>query len=323
MKAFVYKKYGPPDVLKLKDLPVPVPGKGEVLVKTEAVSLNTSDYELLTGKPVFTRVFGLFKPGIKILGSDIAGTAEKAGENVKNFKPGDEIYGDIFESFGGFAEYVSVPEKMLTKKPPGMSFITASAVPQSSAIALQGLCSKREIKKGDKVLINGAGGGAGSFAVQLAKYYGAEVTGIDSSIKIEFIKSLGSDKAIDYIKEKFSEQNEKYDLILDLAAYNNFNDYRKALKPDGIYLMAGGSMRMIFQLLFKAPFISMMSGKKMSLLALKTNYRIEEISALILDKKIRAEIDRIYSFQEIPEALGYLGNKSAKGKIVINMTQDQ
>ena len=320
MKAFIYDKYGSPDVMKLADIPEPVPGEGEVIVKTEYVSLNTSDYELLTGKPLFTRLFGLFRPKNRILGTDIAGTVKAAGKNAVKFSPGDRVFGDIFENFGGFAEYVSVPEKLLTEIPGEISFKTASAIPQAAEIAFQGVFYRGSIRKGEKILINGAGGGSGSFAVQIAKHFKADVTGVDSPEKQDFILSLGADRAIDYKTEDFTSSGESYDLILDLAAYHPVADYKRVLAKKGIYWMVGGSMSVILQLLFFSPFISLFSGKKMGILALKTNSNIEKLLSMVKEGIITPAIDREYSFHEIPEALRYLGDGHAKGKIVIKIT---
>ena len=248
--------------MKLEEIPEPVPGEGEVLIRTEYVSLNTSDYELLTGKPLFTRVFGLFRPKNRILGTDISGTVKAAGKNAVKFTPGDRVFGDIFEYFGGFAEYVSVPEKLLTLIPGEISFKTASAIPQAAEIAYQGVFDRGSIREGEKILINGAGGGSGSFAVQIAKHFKADVTGVDNSEKQDFILSLGADRAIDYRAEDFTRSGESYDLILDLAAYHSVADYKKVLKEKGIYRMVGGSMSVIFQLLFFSPFYFAIQRKK-------------------------------------------------------------
>ena len=322
MKSFEYENYGHPDVLRLKEIPVPVPQNNEVLVRIRYVSLNASDYELLTGKPLFTRIYGLRKPRIRILGSDIAGTVEKTGSNVEKFKAGDNVFGDIFEYFGGFAEYVSVPEKVLTKMPEGFSFKDAAALPQAGAIALQGIRDRGQAREGKNVLINGAGGGAGSYAVQIAKYLKAEVTGVDRAEKLDFILSLGADKAIDYRKEDFTRSGEKFDLILDLAAFHSVKDYSRVLKPEGIYLMVGGSMSMIFQLLFLSPFISLSGRKKMGLLALKTNKDIDFLIEIVMERKILTLIDKEYSFKEIPDALEYLGAGKAMGKVVVNISEN-
>ena len=322
MKAFTYEKYGLPGVLKAEEIPVPVPQNNEVLVRIRNVSLNASDYELLTGKPLFTRIYGLMKPRIRILGSDIAGTVEKTGSNVEKFKPGDNVFGDIFEYFGGFAEYVSVPEKVLTKMPEGFSFKDAAALPQAGAIALQGIRDRGKVVEGKKVLINGAGGGAGSFAVQIAKSLKAEVTGVDRAEKLDFILSLGADKATDYRKEDFTKSGEKFDLILDLAAFHSVKEYSRVLKPEGIYLMVGGSMSMISQLLFLAPFISLPGRKKMGLLALKTNKDMDFLAELLIERKISPSIEKEYSFKEIPEALDYMGEGKVRGKVVINISDN-
>ena len=206
MKAIVYERYGPPDVLELKEIEKPTPRDNEVLIKVHAVGVNASDWEMLRGKPLYARVAGLFKPRKKILGSDIAGRVEKKKKKVNQFKPGDEVFGDILGNMGGFAQYVCAPENTLLQKPAGMSFEEASVLPQAAVIALQGIRDKGQVQPGQKVLINGAGGGAGTFAVQLAKYFGAEVTGVDSTGKLDMLRSIGADHVIDYTQEDFTKK---------------------------------------------------------------------------------------------------------------------
>src|SRR5437870_5869086 len=231
MKAIVYRKYGPPDVLRLKEVERPTPTDDEVLIKVQAVSVNRSDWEILTGSPLYARIGGLLRPRHQILGSDIAGRVETAGRNVTLFQPGDEVFGDILGPMGGFAEYVCAREKALAIKPASMTFEEAAAIPQAAVIALQGSRDKGQVKPGQKVLINGAGGGAGTFALQLAKLYGAEVTGVDNTGKLDFMRSLGADHVIDYTREDFTSNGNQYDFILDLIAYRSAFDYARALKP--------------------------------------------------------------------------------------------
>ena len=229
MKAIVYTEYGPPDVLQLKEIEKPIPKDNEVLIKVHAVSVNASDWEFLTGTPAYVRMWGLFKPKYKVLGSDIAGRAEAVGNSVKKFRPGDEVFGDILGSFGGLAEYACAPEDSLMLKPASMTFEQASAMPQAGLVALQGLCDKGQIQSGQRVLVNGAGGGAGTFAVQLAKSLGAKVTGVDSARKLELMRSIGADYVIDYRQEDFTRNGQQYDLILDLVARRSVFDNKRAL----------------------------------------------------------------------------------------------
>jgi NADPH:quinone reductase-like Zn-dependent oxidoreductase len=319
MKAIVYQKYGPPDVLELKEVAKPTPKDNEVLIKVHAVSVNASDWEALRGSPLYTRLWGLLKPKYKILGSDIAGRVEAVGRNVTQFQPGDAVFGDILGCWGGFAEYVCAPENALILKPASMTFEEAAAVPQAACVALQGLRDKGQIQPGQKVLINGAGGGAGSFAVQIAKLFGAEVTGVDSTGKLDMMRSIGADQVIDYTQEDFTQNEQRYDLILDLVAYHSIFDYKRALSPKGVYVMVGGSMAHIFQTLFFGSWISMTGRKKMGILGAKPNKDLAFIIELIESGKVIPIIDRQYPLSEVPEALRHLGEGHAKGKVVITV----
>ena len=317
MRAFLNYKYGTPDDLQLKDIPIPQPKAGEVRIKIHAVSINASDWELLTGTPIYSRVFGLWKPRKNILGSDIAGTVGAVGKHVSRFKTGDEVYADILGQWGGFAEYVCVPEKELWYKPASLTFEQASAIPQAGVIALQGLREKGLIQHGEKVLINGAGGGGGSFAIQMAKMYGAEVTAVDNAEKQQFMLSLGADHVVDYRKENYTQNGQKYNRIVDYVAWHSLSDYKKSLQPGGKFFQVGGSTSLIFKLLLAGPFIALFSGKKLAMLPAKLNQGLDEIASLVESGKIKVAIDRIFSFDEIPDALRYLGEGHVKGKIVI------
>ena len=244
MKAIVYTKYGPPDVLQLKEVQKPTPKDDEVLIKIHATSLNASDWEILRGKPAYARIFGLLKPKIRILGSDIAGRVEAVGGNVTLFQPGDDVFGDTFGSFGGFAEYVCAREDKLMPKPATMTFEQAAALPQAGVLALQGLRDKGQIQPGQKVLINGAGGSCGTFAIQLAKMFGAHVTGIDRTSKLDMMRLIGADHVIDYTREDFAQaqSEQRYDLILDFMAYRSMFDHMRVLGPTGRCVVVGGSM---------------------------------------------------------------------------------
>jgi NADPH:quinone reductase-like Zn-dependent oxidoreductase len=320
MKAVVYYEYGSPDVLKLEEVARPTPADDQLLVKVHAVSINRSDWEGLTGKPFYARIGGLRKPSKNILGSDVAGRVEMAGKDNAEFQPGDEVFGEMANYGGGFAEYVCTRGKIWALKPANLTFEQAAAIPQAGVIALQGIRDKAQIQPGHKVLINGAGGGAGSFAVQLAKLYGAEVTGVDNTGKLDFVRSLGADHVIDYTRENFTKNRKQYDFILDLIAYHSAIAYARALKPNGSYYAVGGSLATFLQFLLFGPWIRRASGKKVRILVVQRNRKdLETITELCVSGKIRAMIDKRYTLREVPEALRYFGEERTKGKVVITM----
>jgi NADPH:quinone reductase-like Zn-dependent oxidoreductase len=322
MKAIVFRKYGSTDVLHLEEVDKPTPGADEALVKVHAVSINSWDSQLLAGKPFVNRIlFGLRKPKkINILGCDIAGQVEAVGSDVRRLKSGDEVFGDLSAGrWGGFAEYVCAREKALTLKPAGMTFEQAAATPQAAVIALQGLSGKVRIQPGQKVLINGAGGSAGSFAVQIAKSYGAEVTGVDSTEKLDMMRSIGADHVIDFTQEDFTRNGQRYDVILDMEAHHSLRDYRRALSPAGTYLVAGGSLALALRVLLLGPWFSLFGEKRMRVLALKQNKDMAVLNELFEAGKVVSVIDKSYSLTEVPEALRYFGDGHARGKIVITI----
>jgi len=322
MKAIVYEKYGPPDVLEPKEVEKPIPKDNEVLVEVDAASVNDWDWGLLRGKPFVNRlaVSGLLKPKIKILGGDIAGRVEAVGRNIKQFQPGDEVFGDLCGcGFGAFAEFVCAPENALVLKSASMTFEEAAAIPQGGVLALWGLRDKGKIQPGQKVLINGAGGGAGTFAVQIAKSFGAEVTGVDSTRKLDIMRSIGADHVIDYTEEDFTKNGQRYDWILDFAGYHSIVDYSRALSPKGIYVMVGGSAATFLQILFLGPLISMIGNKKMGLLMHKPNKDLAFMKELFEAGKVKPIIDKCYPLSEVPEALRYFGKGHNRGKIVITV----
>jgi NADPH:quinone reductase-like Zn-dependent oxidoreductase len=323
MKAIVYTKYGPPDVLQLKEVEKPIPKDNEVLIKIHAASVNDWDWGLLRGKPYMNRLaFGLLKPKIKILGVDIAGRVEAVGSNVKQLKPGDEVFGDISGcGWGGFAEYVCARENALALKPDSLTFEEAAAVPQAAILALQGLRYKGQIQPGQKLLINGAGGGAGTFAVQIAKSFGAEVTGVCSTRKLDMVRSIGADQVIDYTLEDFTKNGQHYDLILDFAAHHSIFDYKRALSPKGIYVMVGGSSAAAFQAMWLGSWISMTGSKKMGgFFVMKPNKKdLVFIKELLEAGKVVPVIDRRYPLSEVAEAIRYLEEGHAQGKVIITM----
>ena len=318
MKAVIYEKYGSPDVLQIREIPKPVPADDQILVKIHAVSINGSDREGLIGKPLYARLGGL--PHNNILGSDIAGMVEAVGRNNSEFKAGDEVFGEIPGYHGGFAEYVCLRGTTMMTKPADMTFEEASAIPQGGVIAFNGIIKQGQVQTGQKVLINGAGGSGGTFAIQLAKHHGAEVTGVDNTGKLDFLRSLGADHVMDYMHEDFTKGGERFDLILDLIAHRSAFAYAKALKPNGTYFFTGGSVATIFQILFLGPLIKRMKSKNVRMLAVPQNREdLIAITELCTAGKVRPVIDRIYSFDEIPEAMRYVSDGHAKGKVVISV----
>ena len=333
MRAIVCTEYGPPDVLQLKDVERPTPKDNEALVKVHASSLNGADLETLRGDFI-VRMVAPRKPTYKILGTDIAGRVEAVGRNVKQFQPGDETWGDLTEyGWGAFAEYVCVPEDALRLKPASMTWEEAAAYPQAAVLALQNLRKapmgvrpeyKRQIQPGQKVLINGAGGGVGTFAVQIAKHFGAEVTGVDSTMKLDMLRSIGADHVIDYTKEDFTKSGQRYDLILDVVARRSIFAYRRALNPEGICVFVGGSTAAIFQGLLLGPLISRTGSQKMGVVMWEANKEedLAFFAELFEAGKVVPVIDRRYPLSEVPEALRYLAEEPHLGKIVITVAHN-
>jgi NADPH:quinone reductase-like Zn-dependent oxidoreductase len=319
MKAMVYTKYGPPDVLHLEEVKKPALHEDKVLVKVHAASINAGDLHLLTGDPFPMRLMGvgLFKPKNTILGADIAGRVEAVGGNVKQFRPGDAVFGDIFGlGSGSFAEYVSVPESALARKPSNVSFEEAAAAPVAAVTALQGLRDHGHIQPGQKVLINGASGGVGTFAVQIAKAFGAEVTAVCSTRNLEMARSIGADHVSDYTKEE-----RPYDLILAVNGYHPLSAYKRALAPQGIYVFVGGLPAQIVQSLFLGPIISKSDGRKMTSGMKKANQKdLLFIRDLLEGGKIRPVIDECYPLSKTAEAFRYFEQGHARGKVVITFS---
>jgi NADPH:quinone reductase-like Zn-dependent oxidoreductase len=320
MKAIVYTEYGPPDVLQLREIAKPAPKDDEILIKIHAVSINGSDREGLIGKPLYARFGGLRRPSNPILGSDIAGRVEVVGKNNTEFQPGDEVFGEIPGYHGGFAEYVCTRGRTMTLKPPSLTFEEAAAIPQGGVIALQGIREQGQVQPGQEVLINGAGGSAGTFAVQLAKHYGAEVTGVDNTGKLDFLRSLGADHVIDYTREDFTKNGKQYDLILDVIAHRSVFAYQRALKPNGTCFVVGGSVATFFQILLLGPRLKRTTSKNIHILVVPQNRKdLISITELCEAGKIKPVIDRRYSLSEVPEAMRYVGEGRAKGKVVITV----
>jgi NADPH:quinone reductase-like Zn-dependent oxidoreductase len=323
MKAIVYEKYGSPDVLALKEVEKPTMKDDLVLVNVVAAAVNFADWALLTGNPFLVRLAsGLLKPKNKILGSDIAGQVAAVGKNAKAFQPGDEVFGDISAcGLGGLAEFVAVPETALVLKPANVSFVEAAAVPMAAVTALQGIRFGGQIQPGQKVLIHGASGGVGTFALQIAKSFGAEVTAVCSTSKMEMVRSIGADHVIDYTKEDFTQNGQQYDFIIGANGYRTLSDYKRALRPDGVYVCIGGTMPQIFQSMLLGPLMSLNSGKKLTNMgSAKPNQKdLAFIKTLLEAGKVVPVMDRNYPLAEAAEALRYIGGGHAKGKVVIKV----
>jgi NADPH:quinone reductase-like Zn-dependent oxidoreductase len=284
--------------------------------------LNAGDLHLLKADPFLMRLdSGLLKPKNKILGADVAGRVELVGRNVKQFKPGDEVFGDISAcGWGGLAEYAAVSENALALKPANISFEEAAAVPMAALIALHGLRDKGQIQTGQKVLINGASGGVGTFAVQIAKSFGAEVTAVCSTRNLDMVRSIGADHVIDYTQEDFTQNGQQYDLILAANGDRSISDYKGALSPKGIFVVSGGSMAQLFQVMLLGPWISMTGDKKMSnLLSMPNQKDLFFMKELLETGKVKPVIDRCYPLSESAEAFRYLEEGHAKGKVVITV----
>ena len=340
MKAAVRQVYGPPEVLRLEEVATPVPANDEVLIRVYAASINLGDWELLAGRPLFISLLahlfsreqryefaptsvtasrgGFFPPKAKILGTDVAGRVEAVGNKVNQFRAGDEIFG-MAERFGAFAEYVCVAETApMVNKPASMSFEQAAALPQATHIALQAIRDKAQVQSGQTVLVNGAGGGAGTLAVQLAKLYGAEVTGVDGPTKLDMLRSIGADHVIDYTKEDFNRNGKRYDAILDMAAYRSVFKSRRSLASSGIYLMGGGSGMATWQSALLGPVISKFGNRRVAfLLAESRREDLIDMGGLCEAGKVTPVIDRSYPLRDAGEALRRVGEKHGIGNVII------
>jgi NADPH:quinone reductase-like Zn-dependent oxidoreductase len=327
MKAIVYTQYGPPDVLEFKEVEKPAPRDNEVLVKVHAASVNVYDWHLLTADSFLVRLMGggLLKPRHTILGADIAGQVEAVGAAITQFHPGDEVFGDLSASGnGGFAEYVTTREDALVLKPARITFEQAAAVPMAALTALQGLRDKGHIQPGQRVLIQGASGGVGTFAVQLAKSFGAEVTAVCSTRNLDMARSLGANHVIDYTRDDFTHSGQPYDLILAVNGYHPISAYQRALTPRGIYVMVGGSPAQISQAMLLGPWMSKSGGRQMRIVTGKPNRPdLLILKAHLEAGKIVPVIDRCYALSEVPEALRYLGEGHARGKVVITVANNR
>lgn len=318
MKAIVYKNYGSPGTLRLEEVPQPVPKNNEVLVKVQAASINSWDWDMIRGKPMIVRLWGLFRPKYKIPGCDIAGVVEATGKDVKAFKPGDEVYGDMCEDgFGAFAEYKCSKAGGLRLKSPAMSFEEAAATPQAASMALQALRDIGKIKAGQQLLINGAGGAVGTFAVQIAKLYGAEVTGVDHPSKFDMMRNIGFDQLIDYTKEDFTRTGKQYDMILDVRTDRSLFAYTRALRKQGIYLTVGGRLGLILLAYWLKWWPAIFQKKYYRLVALKANRDLPQLNELFESGKLRPVIGHTFPLAETADAFRLFSSGLQKGKIVI------
>jgi NADPH:quinone reductase-like Zn-dependent oxidoreductase len=324
MKAFVYTRYGSPDVLRLEERPAPRPGPGQVLIKVRAVALNAADWRLLRADPFLARFFaGLLapKPRLRVLGADVAGTVEAVGPGVARLRPGDEVYGDLANhGFGGLAEYACPPERAVATKPPSLSFEEAAAVPLAGMTALQGLRDLARVEPGQKVLVHGASGGVGTYAVQVAKALGAEITAVCSTGKVELVRSLGAAHVIDYTREDFTRSGLRYDVIFAANGYRSIFDYRRSLAPRGRYVMAGGTWPQMRQAMLWGPLLSSRRGRRLAVLSARsTPEDLEALKDLVARGQLRPVIDRRFAFADTREAFRYLEAGHAAGKVVIRV----
>ena len=318
MKAIVYDRYGGPDELRPAEVPIPSPAADQVRVRIVATSINLSDWECLRGSPAYARIGGLRRPARRILGSDIAGVVDGVGPGVTRFRAGDQVYGDNLRLKGGFAEYALAPESALAAKPAGLSFAQASTIPQAGAIARQGV---RTAVEGHRVLINGAGGGSGSFAIQLCAEAGAHVTGVDNAAKQEFMRSVGANEVIDYRRADFTRPARPYDLILDLVAHRSVFAYRRALAPGGRYRCVGASMGTLLRVANIGPVLGRLTGRSIGVLAVKEGpAHFEPLADLCTTGRVRIHIDRVVPLDVVPAALARVGDGRALGKVVVEVS---
>jgi NADPH:quinone reductase-like Zn-dependent oxidoreductase len=326
VKAIVQDRYGAPDVLELRDVDAPAVTDDDVLVRVRAASVNPADWHIMRGRPriariIASRYFGLLKPKDRVRGSDVAGQVEAVGRNVKELRPGGEVFGWCR---GAFAEYVSAGENNFVPKPMGITFEQAAAVPLAAVTALQALRDKGRIRPGQEVLVNGASGGVGTFAVQIAKSFGADVTGVCSTRNLELVRSIGADHAIDYTREDFTRSGQQYDLILDAASTHSVSDYNRALSPQGICVVVGSSsMSHLFRVMIAGSWASRTGRKRIgSMLAEPNKDDMVVLKELLAAGKVTPVIDRTFPLSEAPEAIGYLEAGHARGKVVIAVGRD-
>ncbi|AFK21059.1 NAD(P)-dependent alcohol dehydrogenase (plasmid) [Haloferax mediterranei ATCC 33500] len=323
MNAVVYSEYGDPSVFEQKEVDRPTPNDSEVLIDVRAASVNAGDCHLMRGSPFLVRFMygGILQPKLQILGMDVAGRVEVVGKNVTRFHPGDAVFGDVSKcGFGGFADYVVATADTLVMKSADVSFEEAAVVPTAAVTALQGLRGAGQIQSGQNVLINGASGGVGTFAVQIAKSFGADVTGVCSTEKMEIVRSIGADRVIDYTREEFTEHRQSYDLILDTAASHSLFDYKRALTPEGTYVMVGGPVGRLFQAMIFGPLLSVVGSKNLRNLLMEPNKDdLAFVKELLETGTVKPVIDSRYALAEVPEAIRYLEEGRAKGKVLVTL----
>ncbi len=321
MDVIAFDKYGSADNLYVTQREKPTPAADQLLIKVIATSFNGSDKEMLRGSPFYARIGGFVRPKSWVLGSDIAGIVEQIGSAVTDFKVGDEVYGEMPGYRGGLAEYVCVDGALLAHKPAGLSFIDAAALPQAGTIAHRGIITEADVQAGQSVLINGAGGAGGSFAIQLAKHLGATVTGVDNEHKLDFMRSMGADSVIDYKKEDFAQNGQQYDLILDLFGTRSPKTVEQSLSADGIYLAVGGPVRRILQLFMQEQRIQQSSGKRVGMMQVpQSREDVVAMTQFVVDGHIKPAIDRVFEFSEVQQALGRMLDGRALGKIVVKVS---
>ena len=314
MKAVTRDRYGGPEVLRVEDVPVPTPAEGQVRVRIRATSVNLSDWEGLTGSPGYARMGGLRRPRRRILGSDIAGVVDAVGPGATRFREGDEVYGDNLALMGGFAEYAVAAESALVAKPVELSFVQASTIPQAGAIAVKGMARVA----GGRVLVNGAGGGSGAFAIQLAKRAGAHVTAVDNATKLDFMRSVGADEVVDYRAEDFTRITPRFDLVLDLVAHRSVFAYRRALAPGGVYRCVGGSVRSLLRILTVGWLAGRLTGRSLGVLVVQQGpSSFAPLVDLCVGGEVSIHVHRTYALDQVAEALADVGEGRALGKVVV------
>ena len=320
MEAMVYTRYGSPEMLRLTEVAKPAPAADEVLVRVHASSVNSWDWDSLRGRPYLTRIGGLRKPRFTVLGADVAGRVEAVGKDVRDFQVGDDVYGDLSGSgWGGFAEYATARADILARMPASLTFEQAASVPQAGVLALQAL-RKGQLREGQRVLINGAGGGVGTIATQIAKVAGAEVTGVDRADKLDLLREIGADHVIDFAQQDFTRNGRQYDLIVDVVARRSVFDYARALAPDGRFVVVGGATWRILQVVALGPVISRLRGKSLGLLLHKPNRQdLDELAGAFDSGRLQPVIDRTFPLSDLVEAFRYFGAGNARGKVVIDV----
>ena len=323
MQAIAQTEYGAPDSLHLVDIAKPVPQDNEVLVRIKAASVDAGNWHLMRGTPFLIRLIygGLWKPKYSVLGSAIAGKVEAVGQAVTQFQPGDAVFGDLSENgFGGFAEYACTPATALAPKPDNLTFEAAATVPVSGVTALQALRDVGQVQEGQRVLIVGAAGGVGSFAIQIANAFGADVTGACSSQKAEMVKQIGAEHVIDYNQIDYTQPSQPYDLIVDTAAYRSFTDYLPALKPGGTYVMVGGSTTAFFRAMLFGPWLGKRQQHQVKCLTSQANQGdLLTLKELAETDKVTPFIDRTYPLSKVPQAIHELEQRQIKGKVAITI----